>query len=164
LTSVRIALPECPVAGTSLTSRLLAEVTRTWRSPALVYFTHYLKELLWQNARLNWLIGLGKVLHTYPITLTVTNPTPRDADYEMAALSAAKMAKLVPDADTSSLIWKHACAQPRTPQRNLHELIPTNQRVVSWRLARSRNVAQRCCGRSGQSADRDVADTPSAAL
>jgi hypothetical protein len=46
LTSVRIALPECPVAGTSLTSRLLAEVTRTWRSPALVYFTHYLKELL----------------------------------------------------------------------------------------------------------------------
>jgi hypothetical protein len=45
----------------------------------------------------------GKVLHTYPITLTVTNPTPRDADYEMAALSAAKMAKLVPDADTSSL-------------------------------------------------------------
>jgi hypothetical protein len=29
----------------------------------------------------------GKVLHTYPITLTVTNPMPRDADYEKAALT-----------------------------------------------------------------------------
>jgi hypothetical protein len=28
----------------------------------------------------------GKVLHTYPITLTVTNPMPRDADYEKAHL------------------------------------------------------------------------------
>jgi hypothetical protein len=45
----------------------------------------------------------GKVLHTYPITLTVTNPTPRDADYEKAALTAAKTAKLVPDADFPSL-------------------------------------------------------------
>ena len=41
----------------------------------------------------------GKVLHTYPITLGATTPSPRDADYETAALSAAKVAKLVPESD-----------------------------------------------------------------
>ncbi len=45
----------------------------------------------------------GKLLHTYPITLGATVPSPRDADYEKAALSAAKTAKLVPDADFASL-------------------------------------------------------------
>jgi len=45
----------------------------------------------------------GKVLHTYPITLGAAAPAPRDADYEKAALNAAKTAKLVPDADFASL-------------------------------------------------------------
>jgi hypothetical protein len=46
----------------------------------------------------------GKVLHTYPITIGAsTNPSPKDADYEKAALSAAKSAHLVPDADFVSL-------------------------------------------------------------
>jgi hypothetical protein len=49
----------------------------------------------------------GKVLHTYPISLSAPNapmgPWPRDADYEKAALSAAKTAKLVPEADFASL-------------------------------------------------------------
>ncbi len=45
----------------------------------------------------------GKVLHTYPITLGATTPSPRDADYEKAALSAAKVAKLVPESDFASL-------------------------------------------------------------
>ena len=45
----------------------------------------------------------GKVLHTYPITLGVSNPSPRDADYEEAALGAARVAKLVPDPDFASL-------------------------------------------------------------
>ena len=52
----------------------------------------------------------GKVLHTYPISLSAssapigaTMPWPRDADYEKAALSAAKTAKLVPQSDFASL-------------------------------------------------------------
>ena len=46
----------------------------------------------------------GKVLHTYPITLgTTTTPPPREADYEKAALSAARVAKLVPESDFASL-------------------------------------------------------------
>ena len=52
----------------------------------------------------------GKVLHTYPITLNASNapigassPWPRDADYEKAALSAARTAKLVSEADFASL-------------------------------------------------------------
>jgi len=52
----------------------------------------------------------GKVLHTYPISLSAsstpiggTMPWPRDADYEKAALSAAKTAKLVPESDFASL-------------------------------------------------------------
>jgi hypothetical protein len=52
----------------------------------------------------------GKVLHTYPISLSAssapigaTMPWPRDADYEKAAFSAAKTAKLVPESDFASL-------------------------------------------------------------
>jgi hypothetical protein len=52
----------------------------------------------------------SKVLHTYPITLSASSapigassPWPRDADYEKAALSAAKTAKLVPESDFASL-------------------------------------------------------------
>ena len=55
----------------------------------------------------------GKVLHTYPITLgTATTPSPRDADYEKAALSAARVAKLVPETDFASLRTRmHAVAK-----------------------------------------------------
>jgi hypothetical protein len=45
----------------------------------------------------------GKVLHTYPITLGTTTPSPSEADYEKAALSAARVAKLVPESDFASL-------------------------------------------------------------
>jgi hypothetical protein len=51
----------------------------------------------------------GKILHTYPITLTASNPSVgasspvRDTDYEKAALSAAKTAKLVPQSDFAGL-------------------------------------------------------------
>jgi hypothetical protein len=41
----------------------------------------------------------GKVLHTYPITLGVSNPSPKDSDYERAAINAARTAKLVPEPD-----------------------------------------------------------------
>jgi hypothetical protein len=54
----------------------------------------------------------GKVLHTYPITLGATTPSPRDADYEKAALSAARVAKLVPESDFASLRTRmHAAAK-----------------------------------------------------
>jgi hypothetical protein len=45
----------------------------------------------------------GKVLHTYPITLGASNTSPKDADYEKEALSAARTAKLVPEADFAHL-------------------------------------------------------------
>jgi hypothetical protein len=45
----------------------------------------------------------GKVLHTYPITIGASIASPRDADYEKAALSAARVAKLVPESDFASL-------------------------------------------------------------
>jgi hypothetical protein len=54
----------------------------------------------------------GKVLHTYPITLGASNISPKDADYEKEALSAARTAKLVPDADFASLKTRmHTAAQ-----------------------------------------------------
>ena len=64
----------------------------------------------------------NKVLHTYPITLSASSapiapigassPWPRDADYEKAALSAAKTAKLVPESDFASLRTRmHTAAQ-----------------------------------------------------
>jgi hypothetical protein len=52
----------------------------------------------------------GKVLHTYPIALTAhLNPSVGasspvlDTDYEKAALSAARTANLVPEADFANL-------------------------------------------------------------
>jgi hypothetical protein len=52
----------------------------------------------------------GKSRHTYPIALTahlnpsvVASSLVWDTDYEKAALSAAKTAKLVPDSDFGSL-------------------------------------------------------------
>jgi hypothetical protein len=52
----------------------------------------------------------GKVLHTYSIALTAhLNPSVgasspvRDTDYEKAALSAAKTAKLVPESEFARL-------------------------------------------------------------
>ena len=45
----------------------------------------------------------GKVLHTYPITIGAPNVSPKDADYEKAGLSAAKVAHLVPDSDFGNL-------------------------------------------------------------
>ena len=61
----------------------------------------------------------NKVLHTYPITLSAssapngaTSSWPRDADYEKAALGAAKTAKLVPESDFASLRTRmHTAAQ-----------------------------------------------------
>ena len=53
----------------------------------------------------------GKVLHTYPITIDAPNTPPKDADYEKAALSAARTAKLVPEPDFASLKTRmHAAA------------------------------------------------------
>jgi hypothetical protein len=55
----------------------------------------------------------GKVLHTYPITLGVSNASPKDADYEKAALSEARTAKLVPEPDFAGLRTRmHAVPQP----------------------------------------------------
>jgi hypothetical protein len=45
----------------------------------------------------------GKVLHTYPITIGALNPSPKDAEYQSAALSAARAAKLVSEPDFASL-------------------------------------------------------------
>jgi hypothetical protein len=52
----------------------------------------------------------GKVLHTCPISLSASSspvgassPWPLDADYEKAALGAARAAKLVPESDFASL-------------------------------------------------------------
>ena len=52
----------------------------------------------------------GTVLHTYPISLSASSapigappPGPRDGDYEKAALSAARTAKLVRESDFASL-------------------------------------------------------------
>ncbi len=54
----------------------------------------------------------GKVLHTYPITIGGSNPSPKDADYEKEALNAAKTAKLVPESDLPSLKTRmHTVAQ-----------------------------------------------------
>jgi hypothetical protein len=55
--------------------------------------------------------GTGKVLHTYPIALTThlnpsvgaSGPAMMDTDYEKAALTAARSAKLVPEADFGNL-------------------------------------------------------------
>ena len=63
----------------------------------------------------------GKVLHTYPITLGATmTPSPRDADYEKAALGAARVAKLVPNLILPAS--RHGCTRSQKPPRDLNEL------------------------------------------
>ena len=52
----------------------------------------------------------GKVLCTYAITIGALNPPPKDADYETAALSTARAAKLVPEADFTVFEGTHAQA------------------------------------------------------
>jgi hypothetical protein len=64
----------------------------------------------------------GKVLHTYPISLSASNPSlgasspaVQDTHYEKAALSAARTAKLVPEADFVSLKTRvHQAAGQKT--------------------------------------------------
>jgi len=59
------------------------------------------------------MVKAGKVLHTYPITLGVSNLSAKDADYERAALNAARTAKLVPEPDVAGLKTRmHADTQP----------------------------------------------------
>jgi len=54
----------------------------------------------------------GKILQTYPITIGASNPSPKDADYQKAALSAARAAKLVSEPDFASLTTRvHTPAQ-----------------------------------------------------
>lgn len=67
------------------------------------YFILYLEGIVMTERKVDVMDRAGKVLHTYPITLGATASSPRDADYEKAALTAAKTAKLVPDADFASL-------------------------------------------------------------
>jgi hypothetical protein len=67
------------------------------------YFILYLEGIVMTERKVDVMDRAGKVLHTYPITLGAAAPAPRDADYEKAALNAAKTAKLVPDADFASL-------------------------------------------------------------
>jgi len=65
----------------------------------------------------------GKILHTYPISLSASSPPisatmpwPSDADYVKAALSAAKTANLVPESDFASLRTRVHQAAPKPPR------------------------------------------------
>jgi hypothetical protein len=69
-----------------------------------------LKEFFMTERMVDVMDKTGKVLHTYPISLSASSPPvgatmpwPRDTDYEKAALSAARTAKLVPESDFASL-------------------------------------------------------------
>jgi hypothetical protein len=70
-------------------------------------FIFHLKEFFMTERMVDVMDKTAKVLHTYPISLSSPNapmgPWPRDADYEKAALSAAKTAKLVPESEFGSL-------------------------------------------------------------
>jgi hypothetical protein len=69
-----------------------------------VNFICYPKGIVMTERKVDVMDKTGKVLHTYPITLGAsTVAAPNDADFEKAALSAAKIAKLVPDSDFASL-------------------------------------------------------------
>jgi hypothetical protein len=67
------------------------------------FSTIYLKEFVMTERKVDVMDRTGKVLHTYPITLGASTASPNDADYEKAALGAAKTAKLVPESDFASL-------------------------------------------------------------
>ncbi len=45
----------------------------------------------------------GRVLRAYPITLGASVASPKDADYEKAALDAARAANLVPESEFAKL-------------------------------------------------------------
>jgi hypothetical protein len=81
-------------------------------------FIFYLKEFFMAERMVDVMDQTGKVLHTYPISLTAPNapmgPWPRDADYEKAALSAAKTAKLVSESDFASLKPRVHQSAPKT--------------------------------------------------
>jgi hypothetical protein len=73
-------------------------------------FISYRKEFFMAERMVDVMDKTGKVLHTYPISLSVSSPPvgatmpwPRDTDYEKAAFSAARTAKLVPESDFASL-------------------------------------------------------------
>jgi hypothetical protein len=73
-------------------------------------FISHLKEFFMTERMVDVMDKTGKVLHTYPISLSASSPRsaqqcpgPRDTDYEKAALSAARTAKLVPESDFASL-------------------------------------------------------------
>jgi hypothetical protein len=68
-----------------------------------VDFIFYRKEIIVTKRKVDVMDKDGKVLHTYPVTIGVSDPWPKDADYEKAALSAAKVAKLVPESEFASL-------------------------------------------------------------
>jgi hypothetical protein len=71
------------------------------------------KGLIMTERKVDVLNTAGKVLHTYPITIGASNASPKDADYEKEALSTAKTAKLVPDAEFASLTARmHVAASP----------------------------------------------------
>jgi hypothetical protein len=62
---------------------------------------------------LKCVVKAGKVPHTYPITLGVSNPSPKDADHERAALNAVRTAKLVPEPDFAGLKTRmHVATRP----------------------------------------------------
>jgi hypothetical protein len=66
-------------------------------------FIFYRKEFVVTQRKVDVMDKSGKVLHTYPITIAVSDPWPKEADYERAALGAAKVAKLVPESEFASL-------------------------------------------------------------
>src|ERR1700693_1660185 len=51
-----------------------------------VVFISHLKEFVMTERNVDVMDRTGKVLHTYPITIGASNPSPRDADYQRAAL------------------------------------------------------------------------------
>jgi hypothetical protein len=75
------------------------EYSDGWR----VDFIFYRTEVIVTERKVDVMDESGKVLHTYRITIAVSDPWPKDADYEKAALSAAKVAKLVPESVFVSL-------------------------------------------------------------
>jgi hypothetical protein len=68
-----------------------------------IVFISHLKEFVMTERNVDVMDRTGKVLHTYPITIGASNPSPKDADYQKAALSAARVAKLVSEPDFASL-------------------------------------------------------------
>jgi hypothetical protein len=73
-------------------------------------FIFHLEEIFMTERMVDVMDKTGTVLHTYPISLSASNPAleasspaAQDSHYEKAALRAAMTAKLVPEADFASL-------------------------------------------------------------